>query len=305
MQIKRSHQLSIVLFSLLLLALVIPVPELGRELDNILDMLHTPIFALLGFALFLFLHKRVKFSNGRLMLLCWVSVFSFGVFIEVAQPLIGRSASWQDIWADGCGALAGVIWAAWFVSPVTRRTAPTVIAVGVVLLFGTARPLVEIFDAARQRWEMPQLASFESQLELTRWSGLAQRIERTNDHATHGSWSIRVDLLPSKYPSLTMVHPVPDWSSYDELVFDIFVTSQRFHLIIKIEDRQHNGEYFDRFHQVERLPPGRHEIRVALSGVRAAPRDREMDLRQITALSLFMDGPKTKKTFFVDNFRLQ
>ena len=53
------------------------------------------------------------------------------------------------------------------------------------------------------------------------------------------------------------------------------------------------------------LPKGQHEIRVALTDVRAAPRDREMDLRRISALSLFLDRPKTKKTFFVDNFRLQ
>lgn len=161
-------------------------------------------------------------------------------------------------------------------------------------------------DACLQRLAMPQVASFEHPLELSRWTARECRVRRVRGHATHGSWALRLDMQPGVYPGIGTRYPLPDWSRYEELVFDIELDEgPPLDIIVKIEDEQHNHEHYDRFHRRVRLLPGRRRVRVALSGVVAAPRGREMDLRCISFLQFFTVHLDSPRTLYLDNIRLR
>ena len=76
-------------------------------------------------------------------------------------------------------------------------------------------------------------------------------------------------------------------------------------LIVKLQDKIHNGEVDDRFHRIVRLTPGRHEVRIPLSEVAGAPRGRRMDLTRMGMLQFFAIQPPQRRTFYLDNVRLE
>jgi VanZ family protein len=57
--------------------------------------------------------------RARVGLLWCLGLVAYGLFDEVTQPLVGRTFEWADWIADGCGAAAGVLFAA-----VCSRRAP-------------------------------------------------------------------------------------------------------------------------------------------------------------------------------------
>jgi hypothetical protein len=125
-------------------------------------------------------------------------------------------------------------------------------------------------------------------------------------HASDGGWALRIDLQPGEYPGVSLEHPLPDWSRYDVLRLDLVLDDgPPLVVVVKIEDRHHTGDYHDRFHQSTRLMPGENDVRVLLSEVARAPRDRPMDLTRIARVQLFTGRLDARRTLYLDNVRLQ
>jgi hypothetical protein len=168
-----------------------------------------------------------------------------------------------------------------------------------------ARPIIVLDDAVRQPFEMPMLASFERLGELSRWDWNECAVRRTHQHTTDGDWSLQIELWPQKYPGVVLADPVRDWSSYDQLLIDVYANDDApLDLIVKITDEDHNGAYEDRFNWSAKLAAGPNQIRIALSDVAKAPRRRALDLRRITSLSLFAASPRESRTIYLDSVRL-
>ena len=303
----RSPITVTILFALLIvLALIVPIPDGVREIDSGGKVLHALLFAMLAVFVFGIVRDRGSLPRVLTMFLCWGGVAGLGLATEVIQPFFGRDASWQDVWTDAYGSCAGILWAQGWATASRGIRIGTFTAGGIVFLVAVAEPLTVLADAAMQRIEMPRLASFESPLELSRWEWSGCHVERSGEYATHGSWAMRVDLKPGRYPGVTLAHPVHDWSRFDELVIDVHLAGElSLDLIVKIKDRENDNSYYDRFHKAIRLLPGENRIRIALSEVVQAPREREMDLRQITSLSLFVVSLDSPRTLFLDNLCLQ
>lgn len=298
--------ITVLFVALLVVALIVPMSESSREITALCDFLHAPGFAVFAVLILAVLRRAMPRFPVLAVPTTWVLVAGFGFTTEVMQRFVGRDPSWQDVWADALGAGAGALWAGSRTASSRRLRLGIPVVCGLMLVVGGAKPLLLLTDACRQRFEMPKLASFEHSLELSRWIGRECRVKRVRSHATHGSWALRVDMQPGGYPGVALEYPLPDWSDYDELVFDVDLDNgPPLELTVKIEAWQHRGDYYDRFDQVVRLMPGRRRVRIALSDVAAGSRERALDLRSIRRLQLFAFRLDSHRTLHLDNLRLR
>ncbi len=303
----KPRLLTAILFaSILLILLVVPMPGSGREFRYVGDTLHVPSFALLGALLFRLFQHRIRRPPIVIALTSLFVVALFALSTEAVQSFVGRQPSWQDVAADLLGGAGGILLTHSLLAESRRQRALCIAAGLICFAIGVAGPLTILADAAIQRAEMPRLASFEHSLELSRWVHGGCHIERVQEKATHGSSSLRVDLQVGIYPGVTLAHPVRDWSGFTECLADVYLSDgPPLDMIVKIQDFEHNQEYHDRFHQTVRLSPGQNTIRVNLDEARRAPRDREMDLKQVATLSLFTVELDAPRTLYLDNVRLE
>lgn len=285
--------------------LFMPLPTGGRLLHNVADLAHGPLFAGAAAWLFTALCRRTTLAAPAAAAVCWGTLTGFGCVVEMLQPLVGRHASITDIWANACGALAGILWA-YGRSVAMSRWRFAIRAAGCgMLVLSMLYPLRFLTDAALQVYEMPSLASFERSSELAHWAWQESRVKRTRQHVTDGSWALRIDMQPGVYPGVEMV-PAANWSSYRELTIDVHLDGgPALPLVVKITDAQHNFEYDDRFHHTARLNPGEHQIRIPLVDITFGPKSRRLDLRHVATLSLFTVDLQVQRTITIDRIRLE
>lgn len=293
------------LFVVLVTLLLMPINQSSREVAAAMDACHAPAFAALAGAVYRAAASRWLRRPVSSGLVVWVLVAGLGLLTEWGQNMVGRLGTWHDAIANGVGALAGILAArSW---DLTRRGRWSLRGLSGLLLLAAAIPACRVLlDGWRQRQSFPQLASFEHELELSRWMPLACHLHRAREHATSGDWAARIDLLPEPYSGIATWWPCPDWSAHRELAFDVWIDAGApLDLLVKVEDRQHNGEHFDRFNRVLRLEPGPHAITIPLSEIRSAPHGRELDLSDIRFLQWVVIRPSSTRSVYLDNVRLQ
>ncbi len=292
--------------ALLMLALLVPIPPVGKVMNSVGDMLHAPLFAALAYVAFRTLHNRMKSSAFIAAVTCFACLGIFAALTELMQGLTDRTPSWQDLLADICGVAVGVLLAVAVESP--RRTTRVTLSIAAAAMFmlAIAEPVSVLIDTARQRSEMPVLASFERAGEISRWNAKESSTARDKSHATSGSWSLRVDLHPGTYPGIALRHLPPNWSGHNEMMTDIWLAgSEPMKIVVKVTDRTHNNEHEDRFQRTVTLSPGANTIRIALADIATAPRHRSLDLHRVATLSFFAVKLTSPRTVYLDNVHLQ
>ena len=301
---------TVTLVGLITLALLVPLPPWGRAAEAISDLLHAPLFALLAVLIQRFAAGRLRRSSRAVGLLVWMVVAAFGVSTEALQWAVGRHPSGADVAANLLGATAGILWTLFAGS---NRQVRAIVGATALVLFALASwgPLAILWDVGRQRAEMPRLASFEHELELTRWTATECRLSRVRDRATHGAWSLRLDLTAGVYPGAGLRWPVPDWTAYRWLQFDVYLEETvvaddpTLLLIVKIEDAHHNRNHDDRFHRAVCLAPGWNRVAIDLSDVAQLPNGRTFDLSRVAFLQFFTVRPSRPRTMYLDNVQLK
>jgi hypothetical protein len=291
--------------SVALAVLLVPLPDQSREVRAVLDLLHALVF----FVFSVIVLKTVYRSNDRLKILpiivIWVTITICGFFVEIVQPLVGRDMSWRDVWANSLGGGAGLLWASNRASTWRTRQLTVAISIALLLLAGW-NPFSMLTDAVRQRLEFPLLASFESPLELSRWSSRECRVARVRNHVTDGKWSMRVELFAGMYPGVSFKHPAANWSAKRELAFDIYLENEhQLELTLKIEDAAHNKQYNDRFHKHLVLTPGAKRVVIPLKDVASAPAGRLLDLSHVTRLQIFAHKLSRPSVVYLDDIHLR
>ncbi len=284
--------------------LLVPFSQTGRLERALVDLGHAPLFFLLAWCLGQWLLPSV--SRWRALTLVWVLVAGFGFVSEFLQAWVGRHPSWRDLSANLLGTTAGVLWLKTQKSQITpsgRRGLR--ISAGILLALGLVPAALIIVDVILERFQRPMLASFESPLELSRWTFQDCQVRRVRKHATQGDWSLEVDLGTGQYPGLARNEVPPDWRTYRELALDVTLeTPGSLLLIVKITDESHNWKTEDRFHYAVHLRRGPNRIRIPLRDVEHGPKDRLMDLSRIKMLQLFTIRPPASSRIFLDNIRL-
>ncbi|MEH6912015.1 MAG: carbohydrate binding domain-containing protein [Oceanicoccus sp.] len=243
--------------------------------------------------------------------LFWVGLFALviGIAIEVVQYAIQREPDVGDVGRNVLGAIVAVV----FFSPARYKLHRRLLWLARVLtLLLVAVPvsslLMTLFDEQNARDTFPILASFETRAELNRWSGSA-RFSRSDQHTTHGDYSLQVNLGTEQYSGVSLGYFESDWSGFQLLSVAIFnAESSMLPLTLRIHDQQHSRGsqlYQDRFNRSFALKSGWNHLEISLQDIASAPESRTLDLSAIENLGFFVIAEKTRTTIYMDHLYLK
>jgi len=281
----------------------------SRIIDEILDYGHLPLFGVVSLVILWILnHGKWPCTTTKRYLQAGIIMIFLSVLTECIQMLLpNRYFQLGDILNDTIGA-AVFLWLAYsFLNDLPGLT--KVLSRWAVILL-MMLPAIPIFVAAIDTWNMernfPVLNSFESYLEMSRWTQKESMIRRSTLHASEGGYSLEAALLPGSYPGISMDYLANDWRGYEGMSFDVFLEGPSpLSITVRINDRAHNNEFADRFNKRHQIFPGWNHISINLDDVRSAPKGRMMNMAEITNFSIFTYRLKEHRTIFFDNFRLQ
>ncbi len=300
------------------------VPRVTRLSDTFQNTGHIPFFGILSL-IFLALSRMYIQSWPRALLrhygLSVALSTALGIALEVSQIGTARNADVMDVLRNLAGTLTflGLRLSA---DPESldllpgRRfvTVTRLRALCAILFLICLAPLgLEVWSRKARNFAYPAVADFNE-----RWSWYL--IE------THGASARRADppaewteargrkVLKMRnhdsrrgphYPRIKLVEPYPDWSEHNFLSFCIYSPeSEPFPIDIKVHDYERHEEYVDRFTREFILQPGLNKLRLPLEEVRKGPEGREMNMHDIESVTLLLDHPKVRRTFFIDGFHL-
>ena len=150
------------------------------------------------------------------------------------------------------------------------------------------------------------LFDFESDAELDRFHWKCHTLFRLSDeHVTHGTRSLRLELYPSEYPGLAPILEKKDWSGYRALCFDIYNPAKKeLRISLRIDDREDFPDYKDRYNKSFILQSGMNRMSLPLDSLVTTGGRRSLDLKNIYRLLIFMVNPSQKVVLYADYMRL-
>jgi hypothetical protein len=287
--------------ALLFVPLPIPPTYAGRTIE---DAGHTPLF-FIG-TLFILSILRLDWELAGVRLYAYAGLIGAAASgaSEVMQKSVRRDASWDDVLAD----VVGVICALAVHAAVTRRekltTATRSIAL-VVALGCIAAYLAPIINMARaylhRDAQFPVLAKFDSRIELSWIVGYGIRRDVI-------AGVLEVEFVRRVFPGFTFHEPVPDWRNYKTLIIDAEnpEAEQVLHLGLRVNDVGYGREYADRFNRRFDVGPGeRRSLRIPLDDIHRAPRNRLMNMAQISDVTLFRTKEDGSQRLRLHGMRLE
>lgn len=286
-----------------------PEYESARSFRNAWNLGHLFFFCLFSY-LIATQWKRiagVSFRKQGLWLL-GVSLI-LGVLIELGQMLLdNRSPDIYDILGDLLGSLLALAFLVPSRKSISRFALRSFQTILFVVFLVSVFPLVKVLiDEGIARRQFPVLSDFETPFEVDRWRG-GEMPERVNTIARHGRFSLKVRLNTSRYSGVSLNYFPGDWRSFDSLQFSLFNPStQPLRIICRVHDIHHKdyGQvYSDRFNRSCDLHPGWNDIRIPLSDIAHAPKNRKMDLSHIRGFCIFAVRLPRPETIYVDDVRL-
>jgi hypothetical protein len=127
----------------------------------------------------------------------------------------------------------------------------------------------------------------------------------SDEHATHGRKSLRLELYSSEYPGLAPMLDENDWRGYKNLCFDIYNSEEEvLSVTVRIDDRKDYPNYGDRYNESFIIQPGMNQIRIPFNSLLTSNTGRALDLKKIYRLLIFMVRPEKKVVLYVDYLRL-
>lgn len=265
-----------------------------------LDSGHAPFFAILAISCYRAVAENSRSRRlrvGVVLGLVGVGLIALGGGIELLQARVGRDASWGDLTRDAIGVAAGLMFARTFAS--RRPAARWIFAFGLLLLLATsASPFWWAAQSYHVRDTLFPVLFEPDQLELEPFVRLRE---------TELDWeSGMLHFRPVSYPAFILREPRRDWSGYDRVVIDLEVgATAPAKFWIRVDDARVDGRFADRFQRAFATRAGLRAVEIPLSEIAAAPEDRELDLTQISSLSLFLDHPPSAKDLRLRRIRLE
>ncbi len=176
----------------------------------------------------------------------------------------------------------------------------------VIDLFDFSSHFRKTYKAAHHLDKSGKLFDFESEAELEYLNWECHKwFELSNKNTTSGNNSLRVTLPPGSYPGIYFKDIEKNWSGYHFVKMDIFNPSEPFTFHVRIDDKKSGWEYADRFDQNFQIKKGMNCISIPLESVKANITPRALDLAHIERLMLLVPGNDRKRTFYLDNIRLE
>jgi len=280
----------------------------ARSFKAAWDLGHV-LFFFLATRLFLIVAAKRRGDKRSPLLLFKICAWAFilGVVIELIQKALGgRSVDGWDVYRDLLGSVSAYI--APEIFPVVNRSF-ILPAIGVMfLIIGASWPFFRsLIDEGLARRQFPVLADFETPFEQNRFSP-GSRVYREKGIASHGRFSLRVQLTTATYSGASFFYFPPDWGGYHYLNLSLYNPGKKeLSLHCRIHDIHHleyGMRFSDRFHRLFVLHPGWNQCQVSLASVRAAPATRQMDMAHIQSLAFFVVRQSRPHVLYVDNIYL-
>ncbi len=243
---------------------------------------------------------------GWVFKICLLAIIA-GTMIELIQTDIdGRTASGSDVIRDLTGAILASIWLKWRSSPKIIKTG-LLILTGIILLWNLLPLTNALLDEWHAQRDFPLLGGFENKLELSRWPD-NDRISISHDRVRQGKSAMRVSLTTAVYSGVHLKYFPHDWHNYTNLHLSIFNKSTTvLPITIRVHDNIHTmGRqlYTDRFNRSYRLKHGWNDIDISLTDIKNAPKGRQMNMKNIRGMGIFVMRQKKNKIIYLDDIKL-
>ena len=245
--------------------------------------------------------------------LAFMFMAMLGALSEALQVLTPRDANAEDFARDLAGAFGFLVLLAlgidWSSKPLPTRLGLAILGFSVLTLaiFSLFSWSAAYLERERQ---FPVLLDFvpgwHASFAVT--SEAQMRLDPPPPDFTDASSSYvaRIRFGPGTWPGLSHPEPVRDWSAYRKLSFRVFNPDTETRLLtIRIEDRQHNGDYDDRFNRPFPVLPGSNAIAIQLSEIADAPTGRTLDLSNVASFSIFSDHIEQPFVLYMDKIILE
>ncbi|MCO8121042.1 hypothetical protein NHH03_04775 [Stieleria sp. TO1_6] len=321
--VARVAWSAVLVLVVVFIALLTPIPFMGRVTTAIGDLVHAPLFGSLALASLwawsALVDKRhgsgsvqsVRTIFGR-GIVVWSTLSVFGLFMEWLQSGMGRSASWHDALANALGIAAAVCaYSAVAIATTARPLAARCLGLLAVTLFSIAwYPPVELLaDVVQMHRRFPLLGSFESEIELTRWYSRRATGRISSLNATEGDHSYEIQFQPNGYPAVSLVDLVQNWTGYTALEVDASLaadsSAETVTLLIQVIDKAHRQDYSGTLKKRVRLSRGQsRRIRISLTAAADQTTAPNLDLTQITFVDFTLEKPAAPTTLRLDRLIL-
>ena len=287
--------------ALLFVPLPIAPTYAGRTIEN---AGHMPLFFIGTFFILSLLRHEWSLDGVRLYAYAGLIGAAAGLASEAIQRPLRRDASWEDVFTDTVGVVCALAVHAAFtrrekLNGAARATA-ALIALGCIVAY--VAPIVSMVRAyVHRNSQFPVLASFDSRVELAWIVGYGVRRDVI-------AGVLEVEFVRRVFPGFTFYEPVADWRNYKSLVIDAENPEQEqvLHLGLRINDAGHDRSYTDRFNSKFDIGPGeRRSLRIPLEEIRGAPRNRLMNMTQISDVTLFRTKEGGSQRLRLHSIRLE
>jgi len=273
-----------VVVAALLLFVQLPIPPTyaGRTIEN---AGHTPLFLVGTLFVLAILRHDFRLEGLRLYALAAVLCTAAGIASEAIQEPFRRDASWEDVLADSVGVLLALALHAFFDRRTAFRGATRAAALLIVAGCVTAylAPVVTMVRAyVHRNAQFPVIADFRASIDSAWFVGYGTR--RVMQDGV-----LDVEFEDAPFPGVSFHEPVPDWRPYKTLLIEVENPDEvPLNLGLRVHDIGHGRTFADRFNRTFKLAPGeRRTLEVALDDVQHAPRNRLMNMTQISDVTLF------------------
>lgn len=266
-----------------------------------MNLVHFFFFAALSLCALGFLHGRPSgYAHTKVLLLAVVVM----LLIEWLQPMLGRSASLNDLWYG----LAGSVWII-LVDALYKKRRRLVLLISLVVL------AVAMFDTAKawsavalRALHFPVLAGFENPLEATSWRpyGNAEAVFIRHEEGIPGTGFLRLSTSTAQWSGVVYQAGDMDWSGYGVLRIQIYNPGPAVQLGVRIDDTRPSPQYGERLNLWLKIAPGANDLRLDLRSLIAKlPQGAQFDIGKIRKILLFVGQQPRPRTIYIDNLVLE
>jgi VanZ family protein len=286
-----------------------PTIASSRLTHRIWNLGHIGLFGTLTALTFWVFKERLQSANAW-----WVhgavvgTVAIVGGAAEVIQTMFDREASLDDAWRNVVGACLATAFLC-PARPLARRTRLILRLVAVTCLIIALFPVMRTANDEFLRYrQYPVLSDFTTRFERDRWVptyGSRARISDKLEKET-GRRALRVELGSQLYSGVGLSCPFGDFGPHENLRLHIWNDAAvPVDLVCRVNDLEHNNEWYDRFFESFELQPGWNDVAFGIDKIRESPRDRDMNMAEIRVLILFRPRPSLPRTIYIDKVWLE
>jgi len=150
------------------------------------------------------------------------------------------------------------------------------------------------------------LFDFETDAELDRihWRCFTM-FSLADEHSTHGKKCLKMELYPSNWPGWAPVMENLRLDKYKKLAFDLYnPENSATQITIRVDDKKDYPDYDDRYNQKIFFEPGINNIKLQLDQLKTSGTSRNLNIKRISRIKIFMAHPDRKYVLYLDNVRL-